>query len=122
LLEAFIRRARIKNSRGRMRPGSKVYATRIAFAITAGLLSALINPMTLNVGRHGVVAAMVPVLIAALLYAASYYFARSVIRVSPSSLNDPSYMYKGGAFTYVVVWIVTWSLAATLCFPSLLQQ
>ncbi len=104
-----------------MRPGSKVYATRISFAIIAGLLSSLVNPVALDVGRHGVVAAMVPVVIATLLYAASYYFAKTVIRVSPPSLNDPSYMYKGGVFTYVVVWIVTWSLAATLCCPSLLQ-
>jgi len=105
-----------------MRPGSKVYMTRIVFAIIAGVLSAIINPMALEVKHHGAAAAMIPVIVAVLLYLASYYFVKSVVRVPPSSLNDPSYMYKGGIFTYIIVWIVTWSLVATICCPSLLQQ
>ncbi len=96
--------------------------TRIVFAIIAGVLSAIINPMALEVKHHGAVAVMIPIIVAVLLYLASYYFVKSVVRVPPSSLNDPSYMYKGGIFTYIIVWIVTWSLAATICCPSLLQQ
>jgi len=109
-----------------MRPGSKVYATRIAFAIVAGVLSAVINPtlfrLDSQVVAHAAIALMVPILIAVLLYMASYHFVKSVIRVSPTSLNDPSYMYKGGIFTYVIVWIVTWSLTATFAIYSLAQQ
>jgi len=104
-----------------MRPGSKVYTTRVVFAIIAGVLSAIINPMALEVRHHGVVAAMTPIIVAVLLYLASYYFVKSVVRVPPPSLNDPSYMYKGGMFTYIIVWIVTWSLVATILCPSLLQ-
>jgi hypothetical protein len=108
-----------------MRPGSKVYATRIAFAIVAGVLSAVINPMLFvlrpQVPAHAVVAFIVPMLIAMSLYMASYHFAKSVIKVSPTSLNDPSYIHKGGIFTYIIIWIVTWSLTATICCPSLLR-
>lgn len=104
-----------------MRPGSKVYTTRIAFAITAGVLSAVINPMLFTLSSHVLAHAMIafvaPMFIALFLYIASYHFAKSVIKVSPTSLNDPSYMYKGGIFTYIIVWIVTWSLAATICHP-----
>lgn len=105
-----------------MRPGTKVYMTRIIFAIIAGVLSAVINPITLNLQHHGLTASLLPVLMAVLLYVASYYFIRDVIKVNPSSLNDPSYLYKGGIFTYIFVWIVTWSIAATLCCPSLAQR
>ncbi|MEM4467543.1 MAG: DMT family transporter [Candidatus Nezhaarchaeales archaeon] len=94
---------------------------RIIFAIVAGMLSALINPMLLNLSHHGVIASFLPVLIAILLYIVSYYFVRDLIKISPSSLNEPSYMYKGGALTYIFVWLVTWSIIATLCFPSLIQ-
>jgi len=125
-LKLLLGRAGIKNSRGYMRPGSKVYATRIAFAVMAGVLSAVINPTLFRtssqVAAHAAIALMVPILIAVFLYVASYYFVKSVIRVSPASLNDPSYMYKGGVFTYVIVWIVTWSLAATFAIYSLAQQ
>jgi hypothetical protein len=104
-----------------MRPGSKVYGTRIAFAIVAGVLSALINPVLFTLCSHVLAYAMmafiVPIFIAVFLYIASYYFVKSVIKVSPASLNDPSYMYKGGVFTYIIVWIVTWSLMATFCYP-----
>jgi len=105
-----------------MRPGSKVYATRIAFAIIAGVLSAMVNPMLFRLNSqiiaHSAIALMVPIFIAVLLYVASYHFAKSVIKVSPASLNDPSYMYKGGVFTYVIVWIVTWSFVATFAIYS----
>jgi hypothetical protein len=106
-----------------MRPGSKVYATRIAFAMIAGVLSTTINPMLFRLNSqvvaHVVIALMVPILIAVFLYVASYYFVKSVIKIPSSSLNDPSYMYKGGIFTYIIVWIVTWSLTATFAVYSL---
>jgi len=100
-----------------MRPGSKVYATRIAFAIIAGVLSAMVNPtlfkLNSQVAAHAAIALVIPILIAMFLYVASYYFAKSVVKVPPTSLNDPSYMYTGGVFTYIIVWIVAWSLTAT---------
>jgi uncharacterized membrane protein YdcZ (DUF606 family) len=99
-----------------MRPGSKVYATRIAFAIMAGILSAIINPLTFKLDSHGVIASVIPIFTAAFLYIASYYFVKSVVKVQPSSLNDPTYMYKGGIFTYIIVWFVTWSLTATIFY------
>lgn len=104
-----------------MRPGTKVYASRIIFAVIAGVLSSIINPIILKVEHHGIMASFLPILIAVLLYMASYRFVKDIIKVNPSSLNDPSYIYKGGIFTYILVWIVTWSIVATLCCPSLVQ-
>lgn len=102
-----------------MRPGTKVYMVRIVFAVMAGLLSTIINPVLFNLQYHGIVASLLPIIIAIFLYVTSYYFAKNIVKVDSSSLNDPSYMYKGGIFTYIFVWIVTWSIAATLCYPSL---
>ncbi|MEM0217295.1 MAG: hypothetical protein QXM73_00895 [Candidatus Nezhaarchaeales archaeon] len=104
-----------------MRPGTKIYIVRIVFAIVAGVISALINPMLLNLSHHGIVASLLPVLIATFLYITSYYFIRALIKINPSSLNEPSYMYKGGVLTYIFIWLVTWSIIATFCFPSLAQ-
>ncbi|MEM4576922.1 MAG: hypothetical protein QW701_05645 [Candidatus Nezhaarchaeales archaeon] len=104
-----------------MRPGTKVYVARIAFAILAGLLSALINPLYLTFQSHGVAASVLPIIIAIFLYVASYYFVKKVIKLQQSGFNEPSYIYRGGLFTYIFMWIVTWSLVASLLHPFLIQ-
>ena len=100
-----------------MRPGTKVYATRMVFAIVAGIISAEINPILFTIQSYGLAAVLIPILIAIALYVASYYFAKDVINVKPSMLNEPSYLYKGGLFTYILIWIITWSLIASLYIP-----
>lgn len=104
-----------------MRPGTKVYMARIAFAIVAGLLSSLINPMYFTFQSHGVAASIIPIIIAIFLYIASYYFVKKVFKLQQSSFNEPSYIYRGGLFTYIFIWIVTWSLVASLLHPFLMQ-
>ena len=105
-----------------MRPGTKVYITRIMFAVIAGSISAIINPISFTIESHGIFASLLPVIIAAMLYMASYYFVKVVVKVPPSTLNEPSYIYKGGLFTYILIWIITWSLIASLCCPLLIYQ
>ncbi|MHC1600983.1 MAG: hypothetical protein ACXQTI_08985 [Candidatus Nezhaarchaeales archaeon] len=104
-----------------MRPGTKIYITRIVFAVMAGLISAIINPILFTTQSYGLPASLLPVIIAAMLYIASYYFVKLVIKIAPSALNEPSYIYKGGLFTYILIWIITWSLIASLCCPSLIH-
>jgi len=105
-----------------MRPGTKIYLTRIIFAIMAGLISAAINPTLFTTQRYGLPASLLPVIVAAMLYMASYYFVKAVIKIAPSSLDEPSYIYKGGLFTYILIWIITWSLVASLFYPSLIHH
>lgn len=100
-----------------MRPGTKIYITRIIFALIAGLMSTTVNPVLLTIQSHGVIASLLPIIIAIILYIASYHFIKLVIKVTSSMLNEPSYMYRGGLFTYILVWITTWSLIASFIQP-----
>ncbi|MDI9619763.1 MAG: hypothetical protein QFX33_02975 [Candidatus Nezhaarchaeota archaeon] len=102
-----------------MRPGTKIYVARVLFGIVAGITSALVNPSLLTMQSHGIVSSFIPILIATALYVASYYFVKRCLRAAISSLNEASYSYRGGLFTYILLWILTWSLLATLLFPSL---
>ncbi|RLF21605.1 MAG: hypothetical protein DRJ68_03075 [Thermoprotei archaeon] len=100
-----------------MRPGTKIYVARITFALIAGLLSATVTPLCMPFSIPVVIA---PVAVAAVLYVASYYFVRDVIKITPSMLNEKSYMYRGGLFTYILIWLIVWTLVASLYNPSLI--
>ncbi|MCD6510849.1 MAG: Rab5-interacting family protein [Thermoprotei archaeon] len=47
-------------------------------------------------------------------YVLSYYVIRGVLKVDPTSLEKPTRLFTVGGGTYVLIWIVTWTLTYTL--------
>lgn len=99
-----------------MRPGSKVYYTRALMGVLAGVLCGL-----LHTHLHGALPLIaydiVAILVAVALYYASILLARHVLNVRPDDLNNPSYLRRGGIFTFIMLWLMAWTLMASFQAP-----
>ncbi|RLF16436.1 MAG: hypothetical protein DRJ97_00900 [Thermoprotei archaeon] len=99
-----------------MRPGSKVYYSRAFMGLLAGLICGLIhNPLSLVVPLPLYDA--IAILVAIALYYVSILLAKHVLGVKPDDLNNPSYLKRGGIFTFIMLWLMTWTLMASFQTP-----
>lgn len=96
-----------------MKPGSKVYYTRVLLGVIVGLFSSwlyLILPV-------GVLRSLIPSVLAILVYLGSFYLVTRVLKVKAEDLNNPAFLKTGGLFIYFLTWLVFWSLCLTFTLP-----
>jgi hypothetical protein len=100
-----------------LKPGSKVYYIRSALGCLAGALCGL-----LTFSLHGLLPFQVidaaSMLIAALIYYLSMLLSRAA-GVKAEDLNNPQYLKRGGLFTFILLWLMVWSLVSSLLIPWL---
>ncbi|OGD46191.1 hypothetical protein A3K70_01925 [Candidatus Bathyarchaeota archaeon RBG_16_48_13] len=88
-----------------IKPSNQIYWIRVILA----MLSALIcSPFVLNLS--GFFGAVVTVL----LYAASYYLLRDVIKIDVAAVGGRRKLIQIGVGTYVIVWILVWTVLNTI--------
>ncbi|MCX8204337.1 MAG: hypothetical protein N3H31_01605 [Candidatus Nezhaarchaeota archaeon] len=95
-----------------MRPGSKVYYLRALLGCLAGALSGL-----LSFSLRGLAPSQLISLASVALAFAAYYFSiflAKAVGVKAEDLNNPSYLKRGGLFTFIFLWLTSWSLTASL--------
>lgn len=98
-----------------MKPGSKVYYIRSALGCLAGALCGLLTS-----SLHGLLPFQaidaVSVLVAAIAYYLSVLLSRAA-GVRAEDLNNPRYLKRGGLFTFILLWLMVWSLVSSLLVP-----
>ncbi|RLF12299.1 MAG: hypothetical protein DRJ98_00870 [Thermoprotei archaeon] len=98
-----------------MKPGSKVYYSRSLMGIMAGLVCGALDNLLASLSPY--VYDVVAIVVAAMIYYASILFARFVLNVKPDDLNNPAYLKKGGLFTFILLWLMVWSLTVSFQRP-----
>lgn len=98
-----------------MKPGSKVYYSRALMGCLAGILCGLLS-FSLRGSLPLYVIDAASIVLAVATYYASIYLAK-VLGVRAEDLNNPSYLKRGGLFTFILLWLMFWSLTATLLIP-----
>jgi len=98
-----------------LKPGSKVYYVRALFGCLAGVLCGFLTfSLRGSLPFQAINAASI--LVAAAAYYASILVPRA-LGVRAEDLNNPSYLKRGGLFTFILLWLSLWSLTATLLIP-----
>ncbi len=93
-----------------MRPVDMLYWVRFSLAIIIGVISGtmsftgMVTPST----------AFIPLIIVVAAYAATYYAAKFLMRITPDKLPKRRDMVLTGLFPYIVGWFTFWVLAFTL--------
>ncbi|MEM4699688.1 MAG: hypothetical protein QXT74_01900 [Candidatus Nezhaarchaeales archaeon] len=98
-----------------MRPGSKVYYLRALMGCVAGVASGLLSS-SLHILAPLQVINIASIAIAFVAYYSSILLAKAV-GVRAEDLNNPSYLKRGGLFTFIFLWLASWSLTASLLIP-----
>jgi len=98
-----------------LKSGSKVYYSRALMGCLAGLLCGLLS-FSLRESLSFQVIDAISIALAAVIYYVSILLARA-LGVRAEDLNNPSYLKRGGLFTFILLWLMLWSLTATLLIP-----
>ena len=98
-----------------MKPGSKVYYLRALLGCVAGVLCGYLS-FSLRGSLPFQVIDAASIALAAVVYYVSILLPRA-LGVRAEDLNNPSYLKRGGIFTFILLWLMFWSLTATLLIP-----
>lgn len=98
-----------------MRPGSKVYYLRALLGCIAGVASGLLSSSLHALAPFHVIN-IASIAIAFAAYYLSILLAKAA-GVRAEDLNNPSYLKRGGLFTFVFLWLTSWSLTTSLLIP-----
>lgn len=98
-----------------MKPGSKVYYIRAVLGCVAGALSGALT-FSLRGLAPLLVSNAASIAVALLAYYLSVLLAKAA-GVRAEDLNNPAYLKRGGLFTFIFLWLASWSLTASFLIP-----